>query len=185
MIEDVLSDAESRMHKAIESLQRDLATIRTGRASPGLVEKIPVDYYGAPTPIIQLGQVTAPEPRVVTILPYDRNAMPMIEKAIQKSDLGLTPTNDGRVIRLVFPALTRERRIEMTKIVKKVVEDHKVAIRNIRRDANEMLKELEKNKEISADEEKRAQDRLQKLTDQQIAEADRIGRAKEAEVLEV
>lgn len=185
MIEDVIADAEQRMHKTVESLKRELATIRTGRASPGLIERLPVDYYGTPTPLQQLAQISTAEARTLVITPYDRSAFAGIEKAIQKSDLGLNPTNDGRVIRIVFPPLTEERRRELVKLVRKFVEEHKVAIRNIRRDADKLMRELQKEGGISSDQEKRAEDRLQKLTDQSTAEVDRIGKQKEAEVLEV
>ncbi|GIW12275.1 MAG: ribosome-recycling factor [Dehalococcoidia bacterium] len=185
MIEEVITDAEQRMHKTVESLKRDLATIRTGRASPSLIERLPVDYYGTPTPLQQLAQITTAEARTLVITPYDRAAFSGIEKAIQKADLGLNPTNDGRVIRVVFPPLTEERRRELVKIVRKQVEDHKVAVRNIRREADKQMRELQKEGVISADAEKRAEERLQKLTDQTIAEIERLGKQKEAEVLEV
>ncbi|MCL6647087.1 MAG: ribosome recycling factor [Chloroflexi bacterium] len=185
MIEEVITDAEQRMHKTVESLKRDLATIRTGRASPSLIERLPVDYYGTPTPLQQLAQITTAEARTLVITPYDRAAFSGIEKAIQKADLGLNPTNDGRVIRVVFPPLTEERRRELVKIVRKQVEDHKVAVRNIRREADKQMRELQKEGVISADAEKRAEERLQNLTDQTIAEIERLGKQKEAEVLEV
>ncbi|MCS6802542.1 MAG: ribosome recycling factor [Chloroflexota bacterium] len=185
MIEDVIADAEQRMQKTVESLKRELATIRTGRASPALIERLPVDYYGVPTPLQQLAQITVAEARTLVITPYDRGAFASIEKAIQKSDLGLNPTNDGRVIRIVFPPLTEERRRDLVKLVRKYVEEHKVALRNIRRDADKTMRELQKEGGISSDQEKRAEDRLQKLTDQASAEIERIGKQKEAEVLEV
>lgn len=185
MLDEVLSEAEERIQKAIESLRKELGNIRTGRASPGLLERLTVEYYGAPTPLQQLANVSAAEARTLIIQPYDKGTFSSIEKAIQKSDLGLNPSNDGRVIRIVFPPLTEERRRDLVKLVKKACEEHKVGIRNARRDAIDMLKELEKEKQISSDDEKRAQDRLQKLTDQGIAEVDKVGRAKEAEVLEV
>jgi ribosome recycling factor len=185
VIEEVITDAEQRMHKTVESLKRDLATIRTGRASPSLIERLPVDYYGTPTPLQQLAQIATAEARTLVITPYDRAAFSGIEKAIQKSDLGLNPTNDGRVIRVVFPPLTEERRRELVKIVRKHVEDHKVAVRNIRREADKQMREFQREGVISADAEKRAEERLQKLTDQTIAEIERLGKQKEAEVLEV
>jgi ribosome recycling factor len=185
VIEDVIADAEQRMHKTVESLKRELASIRTGRASPALVERLPVDYYGTPTPLQQLAQISVAEARTLVITPYDRAAFSSIEKAIQKSDLGLNPTNDGRVIRIVFPPLTEERRRDLVKLVRKYVEDHKVALRNIRRDADKVMRELQKEGSVSSDQEKRAEDRLQKLTDQASAEVEKIGKQKEAEVLEV
>jgi ribosome recycling factor len=185
MIDEVISETEARMQKTVESLKRDLAGIRTGRASPGLLEKLQVEYYGTPTPLQQLAQVSTPEPRTVAIQPYDRGAFAAIEKAIQQSDLGLTPNNDGKVIRVNFPPLTEERRRDIVKLVKKAVEEHKVAARNVRRDGVDMAKELEKAREISADELKRAEDRIQKITDAAIQQVDKVGQAKEAEVLEV
>jgi ribosome recycling factor len=185
VIEDVIADAEQRMHKTVDSLKRELATIRTGRASPSLIERLPVDYYGTPTPLQQLAQISTAEARTLVITPYDRGAFSGIEKAIQKSDLGLNPSNDGRVIRIVFPPLTEERRRDLVKLVRKYVEEHKVALRNIRRDADKMMRELQKEGGISSDQERRAEERLQKLTDQSIAEVEKIGKQKEAEVLEV
>ncbi|MFN8532514.1 MAG: ribosome recycling factor [Dehalococcoidia bacterium] len=185
MIEEVISDAEQRMHKTVESLKRELANIRTGRASPGLIERLPVDYYGTATPLQQLAQIATSEARTLVITPYDRGAFSGIEKAIQKSDLGLNPSNDGRVIRIVFPPLTEERRKDLVRLVRKQVEEHKVAMRNIRRDSDKLMRELQKEGGISADEEKRAEDRLQKLTDQGTTEVEKIGKLKEAEVLEV
>lgn len=185
MIDDVLNESENRMQKAIEALRRELATIRTGRASPALVERISVDYYGTPTPLNQCASISVPEPRLLAIQPWDKGTIPLIEKAIQKSDLGLTPTNDGRQIRLVIPSLTEERRRDLVKLVRRKVEEGKVAVRNGRRDALEEAKKLEKDKQISEDDLKRAQERLQKTTDRFIQEADRVGAAKEAEVMEV
>ena len=185
MIEDVLAESEQRMQKVVEALRRDLATIRTGRASPTLVDRITVDYFGTPTPLNQLASVAVPEPRMLTIQPWDRSTIPLIEKAIQRSDLGLTPTNDGRQIRLVIPQLTEERRRDLVKVVRRKIEEAKVAVRNVRRDAVEDTKKLEKEKRISEDELKRAQDRLQKVTDRFIQETERVGAAKEAEVMEV
>ncbi len=185
MVEQILKDARIRMQKAADALQRELATLRTGRATPALVEHLKVDYYGAPTPLHQLATITVPEARLITIQPYDRNCVSAIEKAIQKSDLGLTPSTDGTVIRLVLPQLTEDRRRELAKIVHKKVEEARVAVRNVRRDALEHLRKAMKEKQISEDEERRAQDQLQKTTDQMIAEVDRIGQAKERELLEV
>lgn len=185
MVDDILKDARTRMQKAAEALQRELATLRTGRASPALVEHLKVDYYGAPTPLKQLATIAVPEARLITIQPYDRSSIGAIEKAIQKSDLGLNPATDGTVIRLVLPQLTEERRRELVKVVHKKVEEGRVAVRNVRRDALEHLRKAMKDKEISEDEERRAQEQLQKTTDQFIGEVDRIGQEKERELLEV
>lgn len=185
MVEDILNEAEDRMRKAVEALRRELTTIRTGRASPALVDRLMVEYYGTPTPLNQLANISTPEARLLVIQPWDRNAIQPIEKAILKSELGLTPSNDGRLIRLVIPQLTEERRRELVKVVRRKVEEGRVAVRNIRRDALEDLKEAEKEKLISEDDFKRAQERLQKLTDRYISETDRVGEVKEAEVMEV
>jgi ribosome recycling factor len=184
-MEDIVGRAETKMKASIEALRKDLSTIRTGRASPGLVENLHVDYYGAETPLKQLANISVPEARTLVIQPYDRGAMAGIEKAILKSDLGLTPNNDGQVIRLVIPRLTEERRKDMVKVVRKQVEEGRVAVRNVRREANDHLKEMEKAKTLSADDDKRAQERLQKLTDSYIKQIDDIGHGKEAEVMEV
>jgi len=183
-VSDVLSSAEGKMQQAIDHLRRELATVRTGRASPSLLDRVFVDYYGVPTQISALANISAPEPRLLVISPWDKNTIGMIEKAILKSDVGLTPTNDGKVIRLAIPQLTEERRREMTKVVRKRTEEGKVAIRNIRRDAIEELKKAEKDKAISEDDLKRGQERLQKLTDSYIAKADEVGQHKEREILE-
>ena len=185
MISEVLSNAEVKMGKTVEVLQRDLATIRTGRASPALVEGIRVDYYGLPTPIGQMATISVPEARLLVIQPWDKGNITGIEKAILKSGLGLNPTNDGDVIRLSIPQLTEERRRELIRVVRKRVEEGRVAIRNLRREAVEQLRDLVRNKEISEDEQKRALEQLQRLTDRFIADSDSIGRDKEAEVLEI
>ncbi len=185
MADDVFSDVEHRMKKAVEALQRDLQTVRTGRASPALVERLQVEYYGTPTPLQQIAAIHATDARTLTIQPWDRKALGDIEKAIQKSDLGLNPANDGQVIRLVIPVLTEEPRKELVKVVHKKVDEGKVAVRNCRRDGHDHLREQEKNKEISADDLKRGTDRLQKLTDRYIEEMDKVGRAKENEILAV
>jgi len=184
-MQDILDRAEAHMKSSIEVLRKELTTIRTGRASPALVEHLHVDYYGTDTPLKQLASISVPEARTLVVQPYDRGAMSGIEKAILKSDLGLTPNNDGQVIRLIIPRLTEERRKDLVKVVRKQVEEGRVAVRNVRRDAIEHLKELEKAKTLSADEDKRAQERLQKLTDAYIKQMDDIGHAKEAEVMEV
>jgi ribosome recycling factor len=185
MLKEVLSDAKQRMEKTVESLQTDLRTIRTGRASPALVERIQVDYYGMATPLIQLAGATVPEPRLLVIRPWDRNTIGIIEKAILKSDLGMTPSNDGQVIRLVVPQLTEERRRDLVKQVHRRVEEARVSTRNIRRDANDMLRDLEKEKMIDEDELDDSQEATQKLTDEHVKKIDEIGKAKEAEIMEV
>jgi len=185
MVDDIFGDAERRMQKAIEVLKQDLSSIRTGRANSALVERITVDYYGAPTPINQLSTISVPEARLLVIQPWDRKLLVDIEKAIQRSDLGINPNNDGQVIRLVIPALNEERRREMVKTLHKKLDEHKVAIRNIRRDAQDKLRDREKKKEISEDELKRSTDRLQKLTDRFTEEMEKVGKTKELEILEV
>ncbi len=185
MIQDVLADAEDRMGKAMEALRRDLSTIRTGRASPSLVERLTVEYYGTPTPLNQLAGISVPEPRLLVIQPWDRGTMGAIEKAIQKSELGLNPSNDGQVIRISIPALTEERRKQLVKLVHSHVADGKVAVRNIRRDAMGHVRELWNERMISEDDERRAQHQVDDLTKRFTDEADKIGKAKEREVLEV
>jgi len=185
MIDDALADAKSRMSKAVEALKRELAAIRTGRANPALVDHIRVDYYGTLTPLNQLASVHIPEARVIVIQPWDRQALSAIEKAIQRSDIGINPSNDGQVIRLVLPQLTEERRRDLTKLVRKRVEEGRVAVRNIRRDVADELRSLERSKEISEDAYRHALEQLQKLTDNFIADIDRLGQEKEAEVMAV
>jgi ribosome recycling factor len=185
MAADVFSDVQRRMEKAVEALQRELQTVRTGRASPALVERLPVDYYGNPTPLQQIAAIHATDARTLTIQPWDKKALPEIERAILKSDLGLNPTNDGQVIRLVMPPLTEERRKELVKVVHKKVDDARVAVRNCRRDGHDTLREQEKKKEISADDLKRGTERLQKLTDKYVEEVEKVGAAKEREILEL
>ncbi|HLY66428.1 MAG TPA: ribosome recycling factor [Chloroflexota bacterium] len=184
-MQDVVDRAEAKMKASIEALRKELTSIRTGRASPGLVDHLHVDYYGTETPLNQLANISVPEARTLIIQPYDRGAMAGIEKAILKSELGLTPNNDGQVIRLMVPRLTEERRKDLVKVVRKQVEDGRVAVRNVRREAMDHFKEMEKAKALSADEDKRAQERLQKLTDTYIKQIDDVGHAKEAEVMEV
>jgi len=185
MIDDTLRDAEHRMQSAIAALDREMDTVRTGRARPALVEGLKIDYYGTPTPLNQVATINAPEPRMITIQPWDKTQLGAIEKAIQKSDLGLNPTNDGNIIRLVIPALTEDRRKELAKVVHKKTEDGRVAVRNVRRDSLEVLRKLQHDKEISDDDERRAQERLQKLTDKYVAEIEKHGQTKEQELLEV
>lgn len=185
MVDDLMGDAERRMQKAVEALRQDISTIRTGRASSALVERITVDYYGTPTPINQVASISVPEARLLVIQPWDRKLLTDIEKAIQKSDLGINPNNDGQVIRLAIPQLNEERRREMVKTLHKKLDEHKVAIRNVRRDVHDRFRDREKKKEISEDELKRSVERLQKLTDRYIDEMDRVGKSKEQEILEV
>jgi len=185
MIEETLKDAEHRMQSAVAALDREMDTIRTGRARPSLVEGLKVEYYGTPTPLNQLATINAPEPRLITIQPWDKTQLGAIEKAIQKSDLGLTPTNDGNLIRLVIPQLNEERRKELVKVVHKKVEDGRVAVRNVRRDALDHLRKAQHDKQITDDDERHAQERLQKITDKYVAEADKHGQTKEQELLEV
>ncbi len=185
MIKDVLQDAREHMEKTISALQSDLSAIRTGRASPRLLDSIEVDYYGVPTRLNQLAGVTVPEPRLLVIRPWDPKTIGQIEKAILKSDLGLNPSNDGQVIRLVIPQLTEERRRDLNKQVAKRVEEARVSARNIRRDAIDMLRDAEKEKLIDEDELFQGQKDAQKLTDDFIKQVDEIGRAKEVEIMEV
>jgi len=185
MIKETIKEAEIRMHGAIQALSDDLSRIRTGRATPALVEKLSVDYYGTPTPLMQLASISVPEPRSLLIKPFDPSSLKTIERAILASDLGLTPNNDGRAIRLNLPALTEERRQELVKIVHHRVEEARVAVRNVRRDLMKDLKEMESEKMISEDDRKRGEDELQKTTDRFIEKIDEVGKEKEAEILEI
>jgi ribosome recycling factor len=184
-MQSVLDDCRQRMKKALAALEHDFAKLRTGRATPSLVEDISVDYYGTPTPLKQIASISVPESRSLTIQPWDRGAFPAIEKAIMKSDLGLTPVNDGKIIRISIPPLTEERRKELVKVAKKFTEDCRVAMRNIRRDGIDQLKKLQKDKAITEDELRTGQTDIQKITDDQIAEADKTLDAKEKEVMEI
>jgi ribosome recycling factor len=184
MIKDVIDDAEVRMGKAIDALRRDLGTIRTGRASPSLVDRLTVDYYGSSTPLNQLAGISVPEPRLLVIQPWDRGSMAAIEKAIMKSELGLNPTNDGQVVRITIPPLTEERRKQLVKLVHGHVEEGKVALRNIRRDAMAQVKELMNEKMIGEDDERRAEQQVEELTKRFVNDAERVGKSKEQEVLE-
>ena len=181
----VLSDSESRMKKSVEALKKELTNIRTGRASPALLDAVEALYYGTPTPIAQMATITVPEARVIMIQPWDKQAMGDIEKAILKSDLGLTPNNDGQAIRVTLPIPTEERRRELVKTVSKRVEEGHISVRNIRRDGMDSIKAIQKNKELSEDDSRRAQDQLQKLTDTYIQFMDTLGNEKEAEVMEI
>lgn len=183
MAEGVLQETESKMQKAVEALKRDLAGIRTGRASPALLQNIKVDYYGVPTPLSQMANITAPDPRFLVVQPYDRSVLTAVEKAILKSDLGLVPSNDGTNIKLPIPPLSEERRNDLVKLVKKRTEEGKVALRNVRRDAMETLKAQEKEKAISQDEHTRSNALLQKLIDGYTVQVNKVGEAKETELL--
>ncbi|MGI6468792.1 MAG: ribosome recycling factor [Syntrophomonadaceae bacterium] len=185
MIKDIINDAEERMKKSVEHLSKDLASLRAGRANPAMVEKLTVEYYGVNTPINQLANITVPEARLLVIQPWDKSIIADIEKSIMKSDLGITPSNDGNVIRIAIPQLTEERRKELVKVVKKRAEEARVAVRNIRREANDMLKSSEKDKLISADESKKGVDEVQKLTDRYVKKIDTVLQAKEKEIMEV
>lgn len=181
----MVQDGENKMKKTVELLVKDLSSMRAGRANPAMLDKISVDYYGSPTPVNQLANITVPEPRLLVIQPYDKSSIPTIEKAILRSDLGVNPSNDGNVIRIAIPVLTEERRKEMGKLIKKRVEDSKVALRNVRRDTNDEIKQAEKDKLISEDESKKLLDEIQKLTDSFVKDLDKICQAKEKEIMEV
>lgn len=181
----IVADAKTHMQKAVESAKREFASVRTGRASPALLERVTVDYYGTPTPITQVATVTVPEPRLLLIQPWDKSLVREIERAIQKSDLGLMPSSDGTLIRLPIPSLTGERRKDLAKLAHKQAEEARVAVRNIRRDHKDKLERLEKKGELSEDDVRRAVDELQKLTDRHIAEIDTLLSAKEKEITEV
>ncbi|SRR5690554_5752424 len=181
----IIKDCKDRMKKATQALSRQLATVRAGRANPSILDSVFVEYYGANTPLNQLATVSAPEPRLIVISPYDQSAMENIEKAILKADLGLTPNNDGKVIRINIPILTEERRKELVKVVRKYAEESRIQVRNIRRDANDEFKKMEKNGDLTEDESRTYQDDVQKITDNHIDEIDQMLEAKEEEILEV
>ena len=185
MYQEVITTAKDKMQKTIGVFQTELRSIRAGRANPQLLDRVMVDYYGTPTPLTQMGNVTSPEPRMLLVNIWDQKALPLVEKAIQKSDLGLNPSNDGKVIRLVVPELNEERRKELTKLVRKTAEESKVAIRSIRRDAVDQVKKLKKNNEITEDDQKKAEEDIQKLTDAAIKDIDKIDAEKEKEIMEV
>jgi ribosome recycling factor len=185
VIKDILKEAETRMHAAIQNLDDDLSGIRTGRASPALVEKLQVEYYGTPTPLVQLASISVPEPRSLLIKPFDPSSIKNVEKAILASDLGLTPNNDGKQIRLNLPALTEDRRHELVKIVHGRLEDCRIAVRNIRRDLHNDMRDLEKEKLVSEDDLKRGEEELQKITDRKVEEINEHGHHKEQEIMEV
>lgn len=184
-VNEIMNQAKEKMGKSREVYQREMIALRAGRANPQMLDRIMVDYYGTPTPIPQVGGVSSPEARLLLINPWEAKMIPAIEKAIQKSDLGINPQNDGKVIRLVFPPTNEERRKELTKVARKGAEDTKVAIRSIRRDAIEQFKKLKKNSEITEDDERKAEEDIQKLTDKAIKEIDEVCAAKEKEIMEV
>jgi ribosome recycling factor len=185
MVKQIVADAEARMKKSVEHFRSEMASLKAGRATPALLDKVRVEYYGTPTPVNQVANIEVADSRTLVIKPWDRSVIKAIEKAIQVSDLGLNPMNDGVVIRLVLPPMTEERRKELVKTCQKRTEEERVAIRNIRRDANDAIKKAEKEKTVTEDESKRAQDEVQKLTDKYIKEADQILAAKEKEIMEV
>ena len=184
-INKITTNSESRMQKAIDNLRKEYSILRAGRATPSLLERIMVDYYGTPTPVNQVANISIPEPRMILVKPWEKTMLGPIEKAIQKSDLGITPNNDGESIRLNIPQLTNERRKELCKIVNKKAEENRVAIRNIRRDANDAIKKLEKDKAITEDDSKKSMDNVQKITDKYIEEINTIMTSKEKEIMEV
>jgi ribosome recycling factor len=185
MIEELLEDAKRRMDKSVEATAHEFTTIRTGRAAAALLDRVKVDYYGQETPLNQLASINVPEPRLLTIQPYDPNSIKAIERGIQESELGLTPSNDGKIIRLPIPQLTEERRKELVKVVRHLAEEGRVAVRNVRRDVMHHLKELVRDGQVGDDEERRAEDRAQKLTDEHVAKIDELLKHKEEEILEV
>jgi len=184
-VEELIQDAQRRMDRSVEAARNEFNTVRTGRASAALLDRIAIDYYGQPTPLKQLATINVPEPRMLTIQPFDPNSIKQIEKAIQESDLGLTPSNDGKLIRLPIPQLTEERRKELVKVVRHLAEEGRVAVRNVRRDVMHHLKELVTKGDVGADEEHRGEERLQKLTDDHVKHIDELLKHKEAEILEV
>src|SRR5258707_15484184 len=184
-LREVFAQLKTRMEKAVEDFRREMAATRTGRANVHMLDTVSVDYYGSQMPLNQIAQVHAPEPQMITVQPFDASQLPVIEKAIRGADLGLNPMNDGKVVRVPIPALTEERRKEMAKHVHKVLEEHRTAVRNIRRDGNDAIKKLAKDKKISEDEEKRSLDEIQKLTDEEIRKMEEMSKTKEKEVLEL
>lgn len=185
MMNDVIKKTREEMERAVVGLKREFSKIRTGRANAALLDEVRVDYYGTPTPLNQVGTISVPEPRLITVQPWERNLIPAIEKAILKADLGLNPSSDGILVRIPIPALTEERRKEIVKMCKRHGEDHKITVRNVRRDANDALKKLEKNKEITEDALKHGEKEVQDLTDRMVKQIDEIVHAKEKDILEV
>ena len=184
-VDEVLSGADSRMGKAVEVMRRDLNSLRTGRATPALIENITIDYYGVPTPLNQMATISAPEARLIMVQPWDRQSLREIEKSLLKSDMGFNPSNDGTIIRIPIGLLSQERRKELVRVLKKRIEDGKIAVRNVRRDALEHLRSMERNKVLSQDNNRRAQERLQKTTDSYIAQMDQVSVEKETEIMQV
>ena len=184
-IDDFVADATARMHKSVDATHDHFNSVRTGRATPALLDRITIDYYGTPTPLKQLATINVPEPRLITIQPFDPSAIKQIERAIQESDLGLTPSNDGKLVRLPIPQLTEERRKELVKLVRHMAEEGKVAVRNVRRDVLRHLEDLVRNGEVGDDEERAAEGRVQKLTDEHVHQIDELLKHKEAEIMEV
>jgi ribosome recycling factor len=185
MIEELISDATRRMDKSVEATQHEFNTVRTGRASAALLDRISIDYYGTATPLKQLATINVPEPRLLTIQPFDPSSIKSIERSIQESDLGLTPSNDGKIVRLPIPQLTEERRKELVKVIRHLAEEGRVAVRNVRRDVMHDLKELVRDGDVGDDEERRAEDRVQKITDDHVHKIDDLLKKKEAEIMEV
>jgi ribosome recycling factor len=185
MIDDLVQDATRRMDKSVENAQHEFNTIRTGRASAALLDRIDIDYYGQKTPLKQLATINVPDPRTLTIQPFDPSSLKTIERAIQESELGLTPSNDGKLIRLPIPQLTEERRKELVKVVRQLAEEGRIAVRNVRRDVMHHLKELAHSGDVGDDDERRAEDRVQKLTDEHVTKIDELLKRKEAEIMEV
>ena len=185
LTDELVADARERMSKSVENCRHELATVRTGRASPHLLDRLNIDYYGVETPLQQLAQIAATDARLLTLTPYDKNAIGTIEKAIMESDLGLTPSNDGKIIRLPIPQLTEERRKDLVKVVRQRAEDGKVAVRNVRRDVMKHLEELVRNGDVGDDDERRAEERVQKLTDEHVHRIDEMLKRKKTEILEV
>ena len=183
--EEVLGDVDTKMNRSLDAFKRDLNQLRTGRATPSLVENVPVDYFGTPTPLKQIASIAAPDARAIIVTPWDKGAVREIEKGLLKSELGLNPSNDGNIITVPIPPLTNDRRQDMVKLLKRKIEDGKISLRNVRRDGLESLRKLEKDRSISQDENRRAQDQLQKMTDGHTKQIDDTGSAKEAEILQV
>lgn len=183
--EEVLADVERRMNRAIEALERELATLRTGRATPSLIENVSVEYYGTPTPLKQIASISAPDARAIMVQPWDKQALRDIERSLMRSELGFNPSNDGNVITVPIPPLNQERRQELVRLLKRKIEDGKVSVRNVRRDGLESLRKLERDKAISQDQNRRSQDQLQKTTDAFIKNIDQVSTAKEAEIMQV
>ncbi len=185
MLKDVTKDAKTRMNTVVDDVRRRLSSVRTGRASVNLLDNISVEYYGTPTPLTQLANISAPEPQLLTVQPWDPSVLNLIEKTLRSSDLGINPSNDGRVIRIPIPPLTQERRKQLAKVVRDIAEEHRTAIRNVRRDSNEQLKKLQKDKKITEDDEKNGLDEIQKLTDSHIEKINEVAKNKENEIMTV